>query len=249
MPYAGDGDAFLMERFYKRWCRASDLVKYDVVIKESELFVMTSVDLRGKAFSALSKYRKDIEEYIRLNPEFLDALGPIEVDKEAPEIVKEMVCNSGRVNVGPMASVAGAIAEYVGNNLLKYCSEVIIENGGDIFMASGKERVIAIYAGKSIFSGKLGIRMVPGMMPAGVCTSSGTVGHSLSFGKADAVVVVSKSAIFADAAATYFANLVKSEKDIGGVIEKSKEFEEIMGIVVIKGDKMGVWGKLELVEI
>jgi ApbE superfamily uncharacterized protein (UPF0280 family) len=113
--------------------------------------------------------------------------------------------------VGPMAAVAGAVASFLGQVLGSCSREVIVENGGDIYLRSAHERVVAVFAGDSPFSYKIGLRVKPEDTPAGICTSSGTVGHSLSFGNADAVVIKGESAILADAVATQAGNLIKSK--------------------------------------
>jgi ApbE superfamily uncharacterized protein (UPF0280 family) len=146
-----------------------------------------------------------------------------------------------------MAVVAGAIAESVGKELLKYSSEVIVENGGDIFLRLKQTKRIGIYAGNSPLSGKLALEIKPQDTPLGVCTSSGTVGHSLSFGKADAAIVLSPSAALADAAATAVGNLVKTAEDMPRAIEFVREVEGITGIAIIIGDKMAAWGKIKLI--
>ena len=110
-----------------------------------------------------------------------------------------MIFAAQAAGVGPMAAVAGALAEQVGQRLLKSTSEVIIENGGDIFIGARQILTVGVYAGGSPLSLKLGLRIDPAKGIRGICTSSGTVGHSLSFGKADAVCVLSDSCALADA--------------------------------------------------
>ena len=183
------------------------------------------------------------------DPVFKETFKPHNVWNEAPEIVREMADASSSTGVGPMASVAGAISQYVGKRLLEHSREVIIENGGDIFVMSRKKRKVAVYAGDSPFSMKIGFELLPEQMPLGVCTSSGTVGHSVSFGKADAAVVVSSSAILADAAATAIGNKIKDISDIKKALEWSKRFENLLGVLIIKGDRLGVWGELELIKL
>jgi hypothetical protein len=126
---------------------------------------------------------------------------------------------------------------------------VIIENGGDIYLATSKERKIGIYAGDSPLSLKIGIVIGPKENPLGVCTSSGTVGHSLSFGKADAVCILSKSAALADAVATAVGNVVKEKKDIEYGLELAREIEGVLGVLIIVGEKMGVWGNVTLTQL
>jgi ApbE superfamily uncharacterized protein (UPF0280 family) len=151
--------------------------------------------------------------------------------------------------VGPMAAVAGAMAEYVGKDLLAYSDEVIVENGGDLFLKVDMQRQVGIYAGDSPLSGKIALEVWPEETPMGMCTSSGTVGHSLSYGAADAVIAVSPSTALADAAATAIGNMVKDATDINKAIEYAMSVDGLDGIVVIKGSDMGVWGKVRLSEV
>jgi ApbE superfamily uncharacterized protein (UPF0280 family) len=148
-----------------------------------------------------------------------------------------------------MAAVAGAMAESVSRDLLELSQEVIVENGGDIYLATSRERTIGIYAGSSPLSLKLGIVLQPEDTPLGICTSSGTVGHSLSFGRADAVCILSKSAALADAAATAVGNRVQEGKDIDRGLEKGKEIEGVLGTLIIVGEKVGVWGDIRLTKL
>ena len=160
-----------------------------------------------------------------------------------------MIRTSGLANVGPMAAVAGAVAEFVSKDLLKLSEEIIVENGGDIYLATSRERTIGIYAGDSPLSLKIGILIQPEDSPLGICTSSGTVGPSLSFGKADAICILSKSAALADAAATAVGNRVKEKKDIESGLERGKTIEGVLGTLIIIGDRMGIWGNIRLVQL
>jgi len=148
-----------------------------------------------------------------------------------------------------MAAIAGAIAEQVGLGLLKLTDQVIIENGGDVFVKSNSSVTVGIFAGNSPLSLRLGIRLKSKSNPGAVCTSSGTIGHSLSLGKADAVCVVAESCPIADAAATSIGNLINSPADIERAISAGRKFEELTGIVAIVDEKVGMWGDLEVVSI
>jgi ApbE superfamily uncharacterized protein (UPF0280 family) len=148
-----------------------------------------------------------------------------------------------------MAAVAGAIAEFVGTGLLDHSPEVIVENGGDIFIKTCETTVVQIFAGTSPFSKEIGIRLHPSHMPAGICTSSGTVGPSMSFGKADAVTVVSSSTPLSDAAATSIGNDIRDENDIDVGLKKAEAIPGLKGVIVLVGEKMGVWGDIELVKL
>lgn len=235
------------KRFYRDLIRLEDLVTFEVAIKETDLFVSSRRELKKEAGNAILKYRNQIEDYIRETPLFQRSLKPLPVDEKAPEIIRTMQEASLKAGVGPFASVAGAIAEFVGRDLLKYSREVIIENGGDIFLKTLKKRRIGIFAGKSKFSNRLALEISPDETPLGVCTSSGTVGHSLSLGKADAVVMVSKSCSLADASATAIGNLIKKKEDIPKGIERVKGIKDLRGTVIIKDDKLGIWGNLRLI--
>lgn len=244
-------------RLYQNWIKDTDLVSFNVAVKETELYVRAEKNLSQKCLKTITKYRKMVEKYIETHPEFRTSLEPLKADKSSPLIIQDMAHCAKNANVGPMASIAGAISEYVGSELLQYTSEIIVENGGDIFLKVSKPRTIGIYAGeKSAFSqhlsntGKktirIGLKIKPEETPLGICTSSGTVGHSLSFGNADAVVVVSKSAILADAAATAIGNIIQQESDIPAGIELAGKIKGIKGVILIKNDKMGLWGSIEI---
>jgi hypothetical protein len=148
-----------------------------------------------------------------------------------------------------MAAVAGAMAQFVSKDLLPLSEELIVENGGDLYLVIPKERTIGIYAGSSPLSLKIGIRVCPEESPLGICTSSGTVGPSLSLGKADAICMLSKSASLADAVATAVGNIVREKKDIEAGLEKAKEISGILSAVIIVGDNVGAWGDLNLVRL
>jgi len=237
------------ERTYRNLVKTDDLVKFEVVVKETDLLVRAESDFSKETRESVLKYRHQLETYITMNPSFQRSLVPLSEDPHAPEIAREMIRISRLAQVGPMAAVAGAMAEWVSKDLLKLSKELIIENGGDIYLATARERIIGIYAGSSPLSLKIGIVIEPEEAPLGVCTSSGTVGPSLSFGKADAVCILSKSAVLADAAATAVGNVIQEKKDIERGLERGKEIEGVLGTLIIVGEKMGVWGKIKLVRL
>ena len=233
-------------RTYRHWIESKDLVSFQVTVQETDLYIRASSNLQKKARKVIIKYRGQLEKYIEQNPAFQELLEPLASDANAPHIVKMMVEAGQQAGVGPMAAVAGAIAEYVGQELLEYSPEVIVENGGDIFVKSLNKRVVGIYAGESPLSGKLGMEIDPKDTPLGICTSSGTVGHSLSYGKADAVVAVAASAALADAVATAIGNRVENTDDIAKAIEFGERISDLKGLVIIKDDAVGVWGDIKL---
>ena len=235
------------ERIYRRDYMSDDLKGFEVVVKETDLYICAKTDLSSEAIGSALKYRAHLEEYIEKHPQFQTSLKPLSFDLFAPPIVKEMFAASNAAGVGPMASVAGTIAEFVGRDLLKYSDEVIIENGGDIFIKSRKKRKLGIYAGDSSFSNRLVIEIDGAKTPLGVCTSSATIGPSLSFGKTDATVVICRSAALADACATAIGNIVKEPGDMKEAFEFAKKINGVIGILIILKDRLGVWGDVKLI--
>ena len=235
--------------FYRDRIFAKDLTPFALAIKETDLLIFADTSLKEEAKKVVLQYRYQLEEYIRKAPEFLKSLIPLPFDEYAPSIIKEMMRAAIMAQVGPMASVAGAVAEKVGKDLLNYTSQIVVENGGDIFLNVSKYLIIGIYAGNSPLSNKLGLKITSLNTPLGVCTSSGTVGHSLSFGKSDAVTVIAHSASLADATATAVGNLVKGRKDIDKGLEYAQNIKGILGTLIIVNNKFGVWGNIEIVAV
>lgn len=235
-------------RTYRKWVESDDLVSFEVKERETDLLILAEKKLEAQARESILTNRGDIERYIKKSPDFYTALEPLNVAVNAPEIVKVMAEASRLAHVGPMAAVAGAMAEFVGRDLLVFTNQVIVENGGDIFIKTSRPRTLGIYAGeRSPFTGKLAIEIEPNENGTGVCTSSGTVSHSLSFGKADAVLVISDNTALADAAATTAGNAVKGPGNIEKGIMIAKSIEGVKGVLIIAGDKFGSWGQIKLI--
>jgi len=236
------------EKKYRRWTGSDDLVSFEVIEKQTDLFILAEKNLRNKVRAAILTYRGYIENYIKKDRRFFYSLEPIKVDRSVPEIIKRMADASKKAGVGPMASVAGAIAEFVGRDLSSLSGEIIIENGGDIFLRSSKIRTLGIFAGDdSPFTGKLNLEVPVSKKGLGICTSSGTVSHSLSFGKADAVIIMSEDTILADAVATAAGNIVKEPRDIEKAIKFARAIHGVKGVLILAEDKIGSWGDVKLV--
>jgi ApbE superfamily uncharacterized protein (UPF0280 family) len=229
--------------------KRENLVSFRLVVKETDLFVQAESELIEQTRERVLACRGIIEAYIRRYPEFALALEPWCETGPAPEIIRHMIDAGKRAGVGPMAAVAGAVAESVGRGLLAFSKEVIVENGGDVFLRLENPFTAGIYAGGSQLSMKIGIRVNAGAQPVSVCTSSGTVGHSKSFGKADAVCAVSESCATADAAATAIANMIGSKSDMTGAVEFGKQIQGIKGIVAVMDDRVAAWGDIEVVPL
>lgn len=237
------------ERTYRKRIKAEDLVSFNVRIKETDLLVSSDRDLYKDTIDLVFDYRYQLENYIKSHPEFLTTLQPYPDDPYAPSIIKDMIASTRDIGVGPMASVAGAISQYVGLGLLGTAEQVIVENGGDIFLKVNRPVTVSILAGESPLSGRIGISIQTGLMPLGVCSSSGSVGHSLSMGYTDVTTILSPSAIRADGEATALGNRIRTKTDLEKLAGWAADIEGILGGIVVMGDNMVTWGKVEIVEL
>ena len=238
-------------RSYRCLASEEELVSTFFKLKETDLHILAARDVADEVSELATRYRLQIESYLAGHPEFGAALTPLEPDELAPPVVSRMMEAALEAGVGPMAAVAGGIAESVGRGLLEGgLEEIIVENGGDIFLNRSVELTVSVYAGQSPLSNQLGLKILPDQMPLGVCTSSGTVGHSLSFGLADSVTVLADSAYVADAAATRLGNEVGSAKESASGIDRALEVAASMpllrGVLIICGETIGAVGDIEL---
>jgi len=236
------------ERTYRGWSGLDAAARFNVTLGESDLDIQCGEDRRAAALEKLAALRGDLERHIARDPVYRTSLVPVRVPPDAPEVVRAMADAASLWNVGPMAAVAGAIAQLVGEAIAEPGERVIVENGGDIYARAPGEIRCAVYAGeRSPFRDRLVIA-VDARDGVGVCTSSGVVGPSLSFGKADAVVVIARSAAVADAAATAIANRIRTPADVAPVVEESSGGPGLRALVACCGDRLALWGELELVE-
>lgn len=231
---------------------AGRYVSFEVAVFETDLKIYLDKGLE-KDFhriiplttAYIKVLRAELIAYIEQNPAFAAALNPWHDDKIESPLVKEMVVAGNRAGVGPMAAVAGAVATFVANYLKNYSQTVIVENGGDIYVFADTETVVGVFAGESPLSMKLGL-VVPPLTTLGICTSSGTVGPALSFGRADAVCVATPNAALADALATTLGNIIQSANDFEAAMRKAQSYNEILSVLFICGDKSAIWGGLEI---
>ncbi len=236
-----------MERTYRQRVKVEDLVSFHIAVKETDLSVSADRNLERKAEDLVFDCRTRLEDYISSHEFFLTTLQPYPKDPFAPSMIKTMIEMTSRAGVGPMASVAGAIAQFVGEGLLQFTDQVIVENGGDIFLKTLRPAIVSIYAGESPLSEKFGLKIPTQQMPLGICSSSGTIGHSLSMGVADLVCTIASSAVLADGASTALCNRIKNKTDLEEIPHWAGQIPGIMGGIAIMGDSMIPWGDVELV--
>ena len=234
---------------YRRCHKKQGLTPFTITVKETNLNIQAERNLRDEAVRAALTFRNQIEAHIEHHPEFAVSLTPLPDPGPAPTIITEMTAAAQIAGVGPMAAVAGAMAEFTGRQLLKLSKELVVENGGDIFVQSQTDMVFTIYAGNSPLSMRTAIQVKQQNSPFAMCTSSGTLGHSKSFGKADAASVLADSCTLADAAATALGNRVHRAKDIESAMAEGRAMKGVRGIIIILGKQIGPWGDLKLVRL
>lgn len=239
-----------MDRFYRNLHKGR-FKSFSVSYRETDLWI--GVDryeekMLDETYKLVVQLHEQLRDHIGKNEDFLLSFQPVKVSPHSPKFITEMARAAEHARVGPMAAVAGAFADEVGKLLIEKfnCCEVLVENGGDIFIKNTEPVTICVYAGNSSLSQKVGLRLSTGTW--GVCTSSGTVGHSISFGKADAVTVVCENATVADAFATAYCNMVKTEEDVERLLERALN-NYVKTTLVIYRDKLGIVGEQELVFI
>ncbi len=246
-----------VERSYRALPETAGLA-FAVKVEESDLWINIqapageTADFKELAHNRLLHYRAQLVNFLERYPDWGITLKPV-ADADypfAPALPRQMMAAAKKAGVGPLAAVAGALAEAVGLDLAAAATSVVVENGGDIFLAGKAEYRLAIFAGSSPLSGRLGIRL-KSLRPfsCGVCTSSGRVGHSLSFGQADAVTIVAGNTALADAVATAMANKVSGRRDLAAVVEQALAINGVTGAVAVLDDKLSAGGQLELIEI
>jgi hypothetical protein len=240
-------------RIYRSGMGQGRFKSFVIGYKDSDLWIGIDPgsfrdDIPRFAQQQLIVLRKELETYILSNPDFASALCPLEISASAPAVAREMAGAAKKAGTGPMAAVAGAFSEYIGKAILLEFNvkEVVVENGGDLFLSIQYNLVLSIYAGGSPLSGKIGIEIPANETPLGICTSAGTVGPSKSFGRADAVTVACKNTALADAWATALGNRVKTATDLDTVLEYARHQTEILSLVIICAGKIGVRGTFEL---
>ncbi len=234
-------------RFYRDFSNTDRWISYRVNEESTDLYIRSQRNFAYWTQKLVRELRGAIKSHIQRQPEFVSSFEPVKSLPHVHPIITRMYKASQKANVGPMAAVAGTIAEEVGLKICKWSKEVIVENGGDNFLKLIEPAVNTIFAGKSTFSGKIGLRIYPDKTPLAVCTSSGTVGHSYSLGQADAVIITAKDASLADAVATGAANMVSSDANFQSALDYALSVEGISGIVLIYQDKLAAQGDIELV--
>lgn len=236
-------------RSYRTFESDQDLKSFRVTVETSDLYVKALFSLEAETERLIRECRALVERAIELRPEFLTSMEPLGTSPGDSILAARMIEAGRKAGVGPMASVAGAVANYVGRGLMELSEEVIIENGGDLFVSVNRSIVVGVYAGKSPFSQKIGLAIEPTPIPIGISTSSGSVGPSKSLGKADSATVLSYDPILSDAVATALGNRIRGHEELGLACQWAMSVEGVSGCLAIIDDKMAALGNIELTPI
>lgn len=247
-------DGEYIDRKYRKSFAAGRWHGFSVCYKETDLWIgidraSWNEDIPSFASSYVQSLRHEMDSWIASHAEYAASLVPVECTDDAPLIFRQMAEVAFHSGIGPMSAVAGAVAAFTGRAIKEWFGvvEVLVENGGDIYADIATDMDVSVFAGRSPLSERVGLHIKADGQPFGICTSSGTVGPSLSFGKADAVMIVCRDAMLADTYATAYANMVKTEEDVDICIEDINGNSEIMAAMAIKGGKMGVCGCMDFV--
>lgn len=189
--------------------------------------------------------RRILEDYIARHPDFGRSFEPLELPDDAPPIAQRMARAARLSEVGPMAAVAGAMAQCAAEaGLAAGAKEVIVDNGGDIYLRTTEPVIIGLDSGGTELADRLAFSLKANDTPLAICSSSGRMGHSASLGQCDLATVVSKDAALADAAATRAANLVHSVEDVDAAMEQIIGIEGVDGVIIVKDERVGLAGQL-----
>lgn len=239
------------DRAYRDAVRpGSGEVRFQVAVEHTDLLVVAREDLATEMAAEVVRLRGQIKNHILFHPDFAEAMAPVPVDAAAPEIVRAMAVGAESCGVGPMAAVAGAVAQRVAEAFVDRSPDIVVENGGDVYLNSTRERIVALLPDPASGS-MVGLRFEADRFPLAVCSSSATIGHSLSLGEGQLVTVVARDAAFADAAATALCNRLKGRDGVGNVLEEARRLAEfgLEGVFAQGGGQVAAWGEVELVAL
>lgn len=236
--------------------------KFQIVVEESDLWITIPrgwAQARDAALEAVRRLRGEIAAWCEALPAFRHGLSPLPagaVPDRAPAVVRSMDEAARRMGVGPFAAVAGAIAQAVADELADDLTrrglpaDVLVENGGDLYLHSTRERIVGLLADPES-GGHVGLRLDPGDFPVSICASSATIGHSLSFGRGELTVVRGPGGSLADAAATAYGNMLRGPDDVDRVLARAARDAGIGvdGVYAQCSGKIGIWGRMELAVI
>lgn len=228
----------------------NEFVHAKVEIGETAATIAAERRYIADAVAAIRSERGHIERKVRQDRFFLTTFEPYEACADDPPVVKRMCDATAKAGVGPMASVAGAVAaEAVEAMVRAGCAHCWVDNGGDIALKLDKAITLEVFS--DLDSGKaFGFDLSPTQKPMGICSSSGRLGHSISFGNSDVVVAIAEDAVLADALATAIGNRVVDRESLKTCFDPFKSIPGIIGSLAVLDGEVAVFGKVpELIEV
>ncbi len=228
--------------------------RFRIVVGETDLQVTAALSFSDDLVDAMTqevrRLRGQLEAWMVLHPEFEKSLVPVPLKEDpslVPEVIRRMSRAAETVGVGPFAAVAGTIAQLLVERFAPLSPDLIVENGGDIYMASRRDRVVGILSDPEA-GVSLGLKVAASGCPTALCASSATIGHSLSFGRGELALVRSPDGAFADALATALCNRLHVPDDVTEVVDLARGFASsgLVGVYVQCGSAVGIWGDMEL---
>ena len=234
-------------RSYRERCAMRENERtFQIVVEETDLRVTCVEDLSLPMLELVGELRGQIKAWIQVQPEFRTSLAPVSVPAGAPAIVRRMAAGAELAGVGPFAAVAGTVAHMVAESFAGRSPDLIVENGGDIYICSRSERIVGLLPDP--LGEPIGLRILPEDCPVSLCASSASIGHSLSLGKGDLAVVRARDGALADACATALCNMLREAKDVDRVLRRAESMQGIgvQGVFLQCADRIGIWGKMEL---
>ena len=242
-----------VERTYRSQFNTERFSSIEVKYKETDLWIGVDPgtfrpEMNEMVLQRITGLRDIFDRYIAEEPMFRKSLQPFQPSEIAPAEAMEMAEAAAKAGIGPMSAVAGLFAREAGKVLTENfdVEELIVENGGDIFAMLKNELILSVFAGESPLSERIGMVIPAGFKNLGICTSAGKVGPSMSFGKADAVMVICEDVVIADAYATAFGNKVKSPASVEKVIHQAENIPELLSLLIICDDKIGIRGDFDI---
>ena len=242
-----------MERTYRSQFNSERFSSFEVKYKETDLWIGVDPgsfrpEMKELVLQKITILRNQLDEYIAKEPMFRKSLQPFQPTEIAPAEAMEMAEAATKAGIGPISAVAGLFAREAGRILAENfeVEELIVENGGDIFAMLKNELILSVFAGESPLSERIGMIIPAGFKNLGICTSAGKVGPAMSFVKADAVMVMCEDVVLADAYATAIGNKVKSPASVEKVINQAENIPELLSLLIICDDKIGIRGDFEV---
>ncbi len=223
-------------------------ISFQLVLEESDIQVVAKKNLASQMLETLGSLRADVKSWVTLYPDFRTSLAPLPMPKNAPDIIMRMYTGAAKAGVGPFAAVAGTVAQMLAEKYVGKSADIIVENGGDIYMYSETPRTVALLADPA-GGPSLGLQLEAGDFPLALCASSATIGHSLSLGNGELAVVRAKDGALADAVATALGNRLRKAASVELALEFAQSIEGVDGVFVQCDEAIGAWGNMVLTHV